>query len=93
MQEITPQIQKRLGIQDSEGVIITNVRPGTVAAEAGLRGGDVILEINRKKIKDLEDYRKTMDSIKNGETALLLVKREENTLYVALKTGVGNGKG
>ncbi|HEX3034697.1 MAG TPA: DegQ family serine endoprotease [Thermodesulfobacteriota bacterium] len=93
VQEITPQVQKRLGIKDSEGVIITNVRPGTVAAETGLQGGDIILEINKKKIKDLEDYRKTMDSLKSGETALLLVKREENTLYVPLKADVGNGKG
>ncbi|HEY7534990.1 MAG TPA: DegQ family serine endoprotease [Thermodesulfobacteriota bacterium] len=92
VQEINPQIQRRLGIEDSQGVIITNVESGGPAQESGLRVGDLILEINKKQIKNLEDYRKSMDSIKNGETALLLIKRGKNTIYSALKVG-GNGKG
>jgi serine protease Do len=92
VQEINPQIQRRLRIEDSEGVIITNVDTGGPAQEAGLRTGDLILEINKKQIRNLEDYRKAVDSIRNGETALLLVKRGKNTIYSALKVG-GNGKG
>ncbi|MGH7909133.1 MAG: DegQ family serine endoprotease, partial [Thermodesulfobacteriota bacterium] len=92
VQEVNPQIQRRLRIEDSEGVIITNVDSGGPAQEAGLRVGDLILEINKKQIRNLDDYRKVIDSIKNGETALLLVKRGKNTIYSALKVG-GNGKG
>lgn len=92
VQEINPQIQRRLRIEDSEGVIITNVDSVGPAQEAGLRVGDLILEINKKQITNLDDYRKAIDSIKNGETALLLVKRGKNTIYSALKVG-GNGKG
>ncbi|HZX14148.1 MAG TPA: PDZ domain-containing protein, partial [Thermodesulfobacteriota bacterium] len=92
VQEVNPQIQRRLRIEDSEGVIITNVDSGGPAQEAGLRVGDLILEINKKQIRNLDDYRKAIDSIKNGETALLLIKRGKNTIYSALKVG-GNGKG
>lgn len=92
VQEISPEMQRRLGIQDSQGVIITNVESGSIAEEAGLRPGDIILEINKKQIKNLDDYRKVIDSVKSGQTALLLVKRDKNTLYVALKVE-GNAKG
>jgi serine protease Do len=92
VQEISPEMQRRLGIQDSQGVIITNVESGSIAEEAGLRPGDVILEINKRQIKNLDDYRKAIDSVKSGQTALLLVKRDKNTLYVALRVE-GNAKG
>lgn len=92
VQEINPQMQRRLGIQDSQGVIITSVESGSIAEEAGLRPGDIILEINKKQVKNLDDYRKGIDSIKSGQTVLLLVKRDKNTLYVALKVE-GNAKG
>lgn len=92
VQEINPQMQRHLGIQDSQGVIITKVESGSIAEEAGLRPGDIILEINKKQVKNLDDYRKTIDSVKLGQTALLLVKRDKNTLYIALKVE-GNAKG
>ncbi len=92
VQEINPQIQKRLRIEDSQGVIITDVASGSLAEEAGLRAGDIVLEINKKQIRNLDDYRKAVDSLKQGQTALLLVKRGKNTIYSALKVE-GNGKG
>lgn len=92
VQEINPQIQRHLGIEDSQGVIITNVEQGSLAEEAGLRPRDIIVEINRKQIKNLDEYRKAIDSVKTGQTALLLVKRDKNTLYIALKVE-GNAKG
>lgn len=92
VQEINPQMQRHLGIQDSQGVIITKVESGSIAEEAGLRPGDIILEINKKQVKNLDDYRKAIDSVKSGQTALLLVKRDKNTLYIALKVE-GNAKG
>ncbi|HXG30187.1 MAG TPA: DegQ family serine endoprotease [Thermodesulfobacteriota bacterium] len=93
VQEISPLIQRRLGLEDSEGVIVTDVELGSTAWEAGLRRGDVILEINRKPIRTLDEYRKAIDSTRRGENALLLVRRNKNTIYVALKIEGGNDKG
>ena len=85
--EITPQIASQFKLGESEGVVITNVDRGSIAAEAGLQPGDVILEISKKPIKNLDDYRSAMDEVKEGGSALFLVKRGENTIYIGLKTG------
>lgn len=93
VQEINPQIQKRFGIEDKKGVVITNVNPGTIGHGAGLIAGDIILEINKEYIGNLDDYRKSIDSLKNGQTALFLVQRAKNTIYVALKIEDQHDKG
>ncbi len=93
VQDITPQAKSRLGLESSEGVVITNVSAGSVAAEAGLVRGDVILEINKKQIANLDDYRKQVDSSKEGQSLLFLVKRGSNTIYAALKPEANDDKG
>ncbi len=93
VQEITPEVKNRMGLEYSEGVVITNVSGGSVAAEAGLAPGDIILEINKKQITKLDDYRKQIDSAKEGQNILFLVKRGSNTIYVALKPEAGDDKG
>jgi serine protease Do len=93
VQEINPQIQRRFRLEESKGVIITNVNPGSIGYEAGLMAGDIILEINKQHIEKLDDYRKSVDSLKEGQTALLLVQRARNTIYVALKIEDQHDKG
>ena len=93
VQEITPQIQNTFETNISEGVIITNVAQGSTAANAGLESGDVILEINKNKVTNLDNYKKSMDSISEGQNILFLVKRGTNTIYVALKLEGDDGKG
>ncbi len=85
VQEISPLIQKRLNLQDSQGVIIINVRRASPAWNAGLRKADIIVEINKKEIKDIEEYKNIINKIKQDESLLFLVRRNQNTIYVALK--------
>ena len=93
VQEITPQIKKRLGIEYSNGVVISDVRANSTAAEAGLLRGDVVLEINKKQVANLDDYRKQIDSAKQGQNLLFLVQRGPNTIYVALKPEAEDDRG
>ncbi len=93
VQEINPQIQRRFRLEESKGVIITNVNPDSIGYEAGLMAGDIILEMNKQHIENLDDYRKSVDSLKEGQTALLLVQRARNTIYVALKIEDQHDKG
>jgi serine protease Do len=83
--ELTPYLAQRLGIKRLQGAIITGVVTGSPAYEAGLKRGDVILKINNRSIKDLDDYREVISGIKPGDTLLLLIERREGTLFVALK--------
>ena len=85
--EITPSIAARVGID--KGVVISRVRPGSLAYEAGLRRGDVILEINRRPIIKLDDYYQAIKRLKPGESVLFLVKRQEGTLFIPLQIPKG----
>ncbi|MFQ5682144.1 MAG: DegQ family serine endoprotease [Candidatus Binatia bacterium] len=85
VQKVTPEIAESLGLDRAVGVVVTAVKPGSTAGEAGLRRGDVILEINRKKVRNLADYRKAIGRIEKGKRILLLVQRRGNTLFLSLK--------
>jgi serine protease Do len=86
VQNLTPELARKFSLDDNEtGVVITDLQPGTPAAEARLRPGDVIKEVNRQKIQNVRDYKQTIQKMKKGETLLLLVKRGANTFYLALK--------
>jgi serine protease Do len=85
VQEITPDLADHLGLAPGEeGVVISSLEPGSPAAEAGLKTGDVIKEVNRHAVKDLGDYKKAMGNAKKEKGVLLLVKRGQGTLYVVL---------
>lgn len=86
VQNITPEISQRFGWDENErGAVISEVQPGSPAAEARLRAGDLIKEVNRQKIQNVRDYNQAVQKPKKGESVLLLVKRGQNTFYVALK--------
>lgn len=84
VQELTPEIADQLGYGDDEGVVISDVEPGSPASEAGLRRGDLIKEINRTPIKSLADYNKATASIDEDKSFLALIKRGDNTLYIVV---------
>ncbi len=78
VQPLTPEIAESLGLEeDTKGVVVSGVEPGSSAEDAGLRRGDIILEVNRKAVSDLSTYRKAIGEVKEGKTVLLLVRRGE----------------
>jgi serine protease Do len=84
VQRVTPEMAESLGLERAEGVVITGITQGGPADEAGLRRGDVILEIDRKPVRNLADYKKAIGERK-GKGILFLVRRGDNTLFLALK--------
>jgi len=66
------------------GVTVTDVEQGSPAAMAGLREGDTILEVNRASVSTVADFDKAMRNVSSGAT-LLLVKRGDNTFYIAVQ--------
>jgi serine protease Do len=74
----------QLGINAS-GVIIRQVQQGSPAAEAGLRPGDVIVEVNRQAVKNPEDLRRAMEATQPGASLLLLVQRDGATSYLTVR--------
>jgi len=82
---VTPDIAKELGLPKAEGVVIENVEAGSVGQDAGLRTGDLILEVNRQQVRNESDYRKAMEKTKPGQSVLFLIKRGSSTFFVLLK--------
>jgi serine protease Do len=85
VQDITPDIAQSLNLKGVEGVLVSDVTPGLAGGEAGLKRGDIIAEVNRKKIKNTNDYNRVTAKLKRGATALMLVKRGGTTIYIAVK--------
>ena len=89
VQDLTPQLAERLGVKESGGVVITAVDPQSAAGAAGLRPGDLVLEANRKPIKNAAEFSKIVDGAKPGESLLFLVRRGESNLFLVLKPESG----
>lgn len=85
VEPITPQVQRQLNLQNPDGLVITSVSPRGPAAEKGLRTGDVILEINRKAIGSLREYREVLSNAPENKPVLFLIQRGEATTFVAVR--------
>ena len=85
VQTLTPEIAQNLGVDDVKGVVVTAVESGSAAEDAGLRRGDIILEVNRHAVESVDGYRKAVRESEKGKNLLFLVRRGENTIFVALK--------
>src|SRR6266581_8864395 len=85
VQKLTPQMAESLGLERAEGIVVTAVEPGSVADDAGIRRGDVILEVDRKSVRNVEEYRKAVAGVRKGRGVLFLVRRGDSTLFLALK--------
>jgi serine protease Do len=62
--QINPQVARRFRIEEKKGVVVVHIDPGSPADEAGIIPGDVILEINKKALRDLADYQKITEGLK-----------------------------
>ncbi len=85
VQDLTPEIAAALGITDKHGVLVTGVEPGSPAAEAGLRKGDLILEFNQRPVRDLKSFLNELKGVKTKATVSFFVKREGRTRFFGLK--------
>jgi serine protease Do len=81
--DVPAELRERLGLGKDEGALITRVYPGGPAENAGLRPGDVIVEVDRKHVAGGLDAEHDLQ--KAGETTLLLVRRDDATLFIAVK--------
>jgi len=84
VQPLTPPVARELGIKAKEGVLVRDVVDGGRAAEAGIRAGDVIVEVNRHPVRTVEDLKTRVDKQAKNEPIVMLVNRDGQTMYVAI---------
>lgn len=85
VREITPDLVRQYALKRESGVVIVGVDTGGPADQAGLRPGDIVLELNRRRIATLSDWEEALSRIQPGETVLLLLDRGGRTYFVPLR--------
>ena len=85
LQNLTADLAEKLGHTADEGVLIAGVAPGSAAAKAGLRKGDLILEVENQPIHNVVEFKSAMEKVEAEAKILLLVKHEEQVRYVTVQ--------
>jgi serine protease Do len=85
VEELNAEQARRLGLSEETGLVVVHVENYSPAADSGLRRGDVILEIDREPMKDIEGFNRKMMEYKPGDTILFLVMRSQSTLYLTVE--------
>ncbi|MBV9959402.1 MAG: Do family serine endopeptidase [Acidobacteria bacterium] len=86
-QKVTTDIASRLGLREARGVVVAQVQPGSAAARAGIRQGDVITSLNGVEIKDPNSFRNQVASTPPGSEIALTVLRDGREQQVRATLG------
>lgn len=81
---LTKQLGEYFGVSDGEGLLVKNVREDSPAAKAGLRAGDVITEVDGKKVNGSFDLSRAINEKKEGDVNLTIV-RDRNRQTISVK--------
>jgi serine protease Do len=84
VQPLTAELARQFGYENQHGLLVNDVEAGSPSARAGLQPGDLILEVNRQTVSSVDEMRAALG--KNKESALLLVKRTDTSLFVVMQT-------
>jgi serine protease Do len=85
VQDSTAGLVERFRLRQSQGVVITQVEPNSLAQAEGLREGDLIIEANRTEVTSMVEFMSTLAQSRRGDAVLLRVLRENRAFYVVLK--------
>lgn len=85
VEAITPDNRNQFGIpEEAKGVVVAKVEAGSAVEAAGIQPGDLIQEVSRSAVKNLDEYQQIASKIAKEELVVLLVNRRGNNLFVAV---------
>ncbi|MDH5680524.1 MAG: Do family serine endopeptidase [Spirochaetota bacterium] len=85
IKNLDKSVSDYLNLKKTDGVLITAVEPKGPAEIAGLRSGDVILSVNKKKVRNTTDLIKLVSTVKPGKRVILTILRKKKVLNVSLR--------
>jgi serine protease Do len=86
VEEIRKDLADRLGLRDSKGLVITEVKPGSSAEEVGVTVGSIVIEVNGRRPDTVKAYNAIVAPLKKGDVMRLLLRRPDGSAhYVALR--------
>ena len=84
LQDLTKELAERLGYAENSGVVISDVKAGSPAAEGGLKPGYLIEEVNRNKVDNLQELHDVLKRSSQSKRILLRVRAADHSRYVVL---------
>ncbi|MET0067061.1 MAG: DegQ family serine endoprotease [Candidatus Thiodiazotropha sp.] len=84
VQTLTPELAAQFGARAGEGVVVTEVRPGSIAALAGIDPGTVILQANRRTLSSASEFEQAVSQSRKQKRILLLIRKGGMQRYLAL---------
>ncbi len=84
LQNITPEIARRLRMENRRGAVVTDIEQGSPAARAGMQPGDVIVRVGRTAVETAADAQRELAKIPSGGTAFLRVVRGGQETFVTV---------
>jgi serine protease Do len=86
VEALSEEMARMYGLRGRSGVVVTDVAPGSAAAAAGIKEGDVLLEVNRRRVGSLEEFKQAVAALKPGEAVPVQVERSgAGREYIVLK--------
>ncbi len=84
LQDLNPQMKGLPKSQNSQGVLVANVQPGSPADLAGVRPGDILLSVNRQPVHSTKQAVEVISKAKDSDSLLFLLRRSEGNFFAAL---------
>ena len=85
MDTLTPEVAEAMGVAGTKGVLITEVVDGYPAKEAGLKHGDIITQVNNRRVDDPKDLRLEVSTTSLGDTVEVIVLRDAKEMTFNIK--------
>jgi serine protease Do len=83
--DLTKKLAEKYGYDNDEGVLVSDVRRNSVAAEKGLRRGDIIKEVDRRRVRSAKDVERMIETLEPGDIVLFQIKRQTSNHFIAMK--------
>ncbi len=84
VQTLTPELAGQFGARAGEGVVVTEVRSGSIAAMAGIEPGTVIIQANRRTLSSASEFEQVVNQSRKEKRILLLIRKGGMQRYLAL---------
>jgi len=87
LQALTPGLRKAFEVAKGTGALVAEVYAGSPADKAGLRAGDVIVKMDRRSIRDIDDVQRVVDYFDPGEPINVDIIRDRKTRTLTVELG------
>ena len=82
LQNLTKDFAERFGYALGEGVLVTQVTPGSQADEKGIQSGDLVVSINGKKVKSVNDFTRLIREFSHDKKVRMLIKHGQYPRFI-----------